>query len=52
MRRDIVLIARWTRDGGSVAPAIKIRRMAMIEKFRPDLGKSAVHSRPDGKRVR
>jgi hypothetical protein len=50
---DIVLIAPDGRATGVwFAPAIKSGAWAMIEKFRPDLGKSAVHSRPDGKRVR
>ena len=50
---DIVLIAPDGRATGvRFAPAIKSGAWAMIEKFRPDLGKSAVHSRPDGKRVR
>jgi coenzyme PQQ synthesis protein D (PqqD) len=50
---DIVLIAPDGRATGvRFAPTIKSGAWAMIEKFRPDLGKSAVHSRPDGKRVR
>jgi hypothetical protein len=50
---DVVLIAPDGRATGVVfAPALKSGAWAMIEKFRPDLGKSAVHSRPDGKRVR
>jgi hypothetical protein len=50
---DIVLIAPDGRATGvRFAPAIKSGAWAMIEKFRPDLGKSTVHSRPDGKRVR
>jgi hypothetical protein len=50
---DIVLIAPDGRATGVLfAPALKSGAWAMIEKFRPDLGKSAVHSRPDGKRVR
>jgi hypothetical protein len=50
---DVVLIAPDGRATGvPFAPALKSGAWAMIEKFRPDLGKSAVHSRPDGKRVR
>jgi hypothetical protein len=50
---DVVLIAPDGRATGVLfAPAIKSGAWVMIEKFRPDLGKSAVHSRPDGKRVR
>jgi Coenzyme PQQ synthesis protein D (PqqD) len=50
---DIVLIAPDGRATGvPFAPALKSGAWAMVEKFRPDLGKSAVHSRPDGKRVR
>ncbi|WP_425908239.1 PqqD family peptide modification chaperone [Nitrobacter sp. TKz-YC02] len=50
---DIVLIAPDGRATGvRFAATIKSGAWAMIEKFRPDLGKSAVHSRPDGKRVR
>jgi hypothetical protein len=50
---DIVLIGPDGRATGvRFAPAIKAGAWAMIEKFRPDLGKSTVHSRPDGKRVR
>jgi hypothetical protein len=50
---DIVLIAPDGRATGILfAPALKPGAWAMIEKFRPDLGKSAVHNRPDGKRVR
>jgi hypothetical protein len=50
---DVVLIAPDGRATGVLfAPALKSGAWAMIEKFRPDLGKSAVHSRPDGKRVR
>ena len=50
---DVVLIAPDGRATGVLfAPALKSGAWAMIEKFRPDLGKSAVHNRPDGKRVR
>ena len=50
---DIVLIAPDGRATGVLfAPALKQGAWTMIEKLRPDLGKSAVHSRPDGKRVR
>jgi hypothetical protein len=50
---DVVLIAPDGRATGVLfAPALKSGAWAIIEKFRPDLGKSAVHSRPDGKRVR
>jgi hypothetical protein len=50
---DVVLIAPDGRATGVLfAPALKSDAWAMIEKFRPDLGKSAVHSRPDGKRRR
>jgi hypothetical protein len=50
---DIVFIA----PDGSVmgvpfAPALKPGSWAMVKKFRPDLGESVVHNRPDGKRVR
>jgi hypothetical protein len=50
---DIVLIAPDGRATGVLfAPTLKQGAWAMIKKLRPDLGKSAVHSRPDGKRVR
>jgi hypothetical protein len=50
---DIVLIAPDGRATGVLfAPALKQGAWTMIEKLRPDLGESAVHSRPDGKRVR
>ena len=50
---DVVLIAPDGRATGVLfAPTLKSGAWAMIEKFRPDLGKSAVHSRLDGKRVR
>ncbi len=50
---DIVLIAPDGRATGVLfAPALKQGAWTMIQKLRPDLGKSAVHSRPDGKRVR
>jgi len=50
---DVVLIAPDGRATGVLlAPALKSGAWAMIEKFRPDFCKSAVHSRPDGKRVR
>jgi hypothetical protein len=50
---DVVLIAPDGRATGvPFAPTLKSGAWAMIEKFRPDLGKAAVHSRPDGKRVR
>jgi hypothetical protein len=50
---DIVFIAP---DGSAMgvpfAPALKPGSWAMVQKFRPDLGETVVHSRPDGKRVR
>jgi hypothetical protein len=50
---DIVLIAPDGRVTGiPFAPALKPGAWAMIEKLRPDLNKSAVHKRSDGKRVR
>lgn len=50
---DIALIAPDGRASGvPFAPALKPGAWAMIEKFRPDIGKSAVHNRPDGQRVR
>jgi hypothetical protein len=50
---DVVLIAPDGRATGVLfAPALKSGAWAMIEKFRPDLAKSAVHIRPDRKRVR
>jgi hypothetical protein len=50
---DIVLIAPdGSATGVLFAPTLKPGAWAMIKKFRPDLGKSAVHTRPDGKRVR
>jgi hypothetical protein len=50
---DIVLIASDGRvKGVPFALALKSGAWAMIEKLRPDIGESAVHSRPDGKRVR
>jgi hypothetical protein len=50
---DIVLIAPDGRATGvQFAPTLKPGAWTMIKKFRPDLGKSAVHNRPDGKRVR
>jgi hypothetical protein len=50
---DVVLIAPDGRATGVLfAPALKSGAWAMIEKFRPDLANSAVHIRPDGKRVR
>jgi hypothetical protein len=50
---DIVLIAADGRATGvPFAPALKAGAWAMIEKLRPGLAKSPVHSRPDGKRVR
>lgn len=50
---DIVLIAPdGSATGILFAPTLKPGAWAMIKKFRPDLGKSAVHTRPDGKRVR
>jgi hypothetical protein len=50
---DIVLIAPDGRATGVLfAPALKQGAWTMVEKFRPDLTESAVHSRPDGKRVR
>jgi hypothetical protein len=50
---DIVLIEPDGRARGVLfAPALKPGAWAMIEKLRPDLGESAVHNRPDGKRVR
>jgi hypothetical protein len=50
---DIVLIAPDGRATGVLfAPTLKQGAWAMIKKLRPDLGESAVHSRPDGKRVR
>jgi hypothetical protein len=50
---DIVLIAPDGRTTGVLfAPAVKEGAWAMINELRPDLGKSPVHNRPDGKRVR
>ena len=50
---DIVLIAHDGRATGvPFAPALKSGAWPMIEKLCPDLGKSTVHSRPDGRRVR
>jgi Coenzyme PQQ synthesis protein D (PqqD) len=50
---DIVLIGPDGRATGVLfAPALKQGAWTIIRKLRPDLGKSAVHSRPDGKRVR
>jgi hypothetical protein len=50
---DIVLIAPDGRATGVLfAPAVKQGAWAMINELRPDLGNSAVHIRPDGKRVR
>jgi hypothetical protein len=50
---DIVLISPDGRAMGvPFAPTIKAGAWAMIEKFRPELSKSAVHIRSDGKRVR
>ncbi len=50
---DIVLIGPDGRATGVLfAPAVKQGAWSMIKKFRPDLAESAVHSRPDGKRVR
>jgi hypothetical protein len=50
---DIVLIALDGRATGVLfAPALKQGAWAMIQKFRPDLSESAVHHRPDRKRVR
>jgi hypothetical protein len=50
---DIVLIEPDGRARGVLfAPALKPGAWTMIEKLQPDLGKSAVHHRPDGKRVR
>jgi hypothetical protein len=50
---DIVLIGPDGRATGVLfAPAVKQGAWTMIKKFRPDLAESAVHSRPDGKRVR
>jgi hypothetical protein len=50
---DIVFIAP---DGSAMgvpfAPALKPGSWAMVKRFRPDLDETAVHSRPDGKRVR
>jgi hypothetical protein len=50
---DIVLIEPDGRAKGVLfAPALKPGAWTMIGKLRPDLGQSAVHNRPDGKRVR
>jgi hypothetical protein len=50
---DVVLIAPDGRvKGVPFALALKSGAWAMIEKLRPDIGESAVHTRPDGKRVR
>jgi hypothetical protein len=50
---DIVLIASDGRvKGVPFALALKSGAWAMIEKLRPEIGEAAVHSRPDGKRVR
>ncbi|HKH21740.1 MAG TPA: PqqD family peptide modification chaperone [Gammaproteobacteria bacterium] len=50
---DVVLIAPDGRATGVLfAPTLKPGAWSMVEKFRPDLSKSAVHKRPDGKRVR
>ncbi len=50
---DIVLMEPDGRARGVLfAPALKPGAWTMIRKLRPDLGKSAVHIRPDGKRVR
>jgi hypothetical protein len=50
---DVVLIAPDGRATGvPFAPALKPGAWPIVKKFRPDLGGSAVHNRPDGKRVR
>src|SRR3954454_13898028 len=50
---DVVLIAPDGRASGVLfAPTLKPGAWSMGEKFRPDLGNSAVNKRPDGKRVR
>jgi hypothetical protein len=50
---DIVLIASDGRvKGVPFALALKSGAWAMIEKLRPEIDEAAVHSRPDGKRVR
>jgi Coenzyme PQQ synthesis protein D (PqqD) len=50
---DIVLIEPDGRAKGVLfAPTLKPGAWKMIGKFHPDLGKSVVHNRPDGKRVR
>jgi len=50
---DVVLIGPDGRATGVLfAPALKPGAWGMIGKFRPNLASSAVHKRPDGKRVR
>lgn len=50
---DVVLIAPNGRATGVwFSPTVKTGAWAMVRKLRPDLDESAVHSRPDGKRVR
>jgi coenzyme PQQ synthesis protein D (PqqD) len=50
---DVALIAPDGRATGvPFAPAIKSGAWAMIEKLRPDLRKSFMHIRPDGRRVK
>jgi hypothetical protein len=50
---DIVLIEPDGRARGVLfAPALKTGAWPIVRKLRPELGKSAVHKRPDGKRVR
>jgi hypothetical protein len=50
---DVVLIAPTGRVTGVLfAPTVKTGALAMLRKLRPELDESAVHSRPDGKRVR
>jgi hypothetical protein len=50
---DIVLIAPDGRATGvPFAPALKPGSWTIAEKYYPALGKSGVHRRPDGKRVR
>jgi hypothetical protein len=50
---DIVLVEPDGHATGVLfAPTVKMGAWAMIKKFRPDLGESDVHDRPDGERVR
>jgi len=50
---DVLLIAPDGRATGVLfAPALKRGAWSMIEKFRPDLRVTPVHTRPDGKKVR